>query len=300
MSPTKLLTRREVLKTAALGAAALPLLSSSAWSAEPPAAAAKKGGGGRGGPGRENGLRLGVATISTQNLSLDDTIEVLKAVRIVNVNVFRRHVNLETASVDEIKAVSAKLKAAGMVWNSTGVTNLPNDEAKIRKAFENAKAGELAVLVCKPELPALPLLDKLVKEYDLKLAIHNHGPEDKVYPSPYTAFKAVESFDARIGLCIDVSHTMRAGDKPDETIRKCASRLYDVHIKDTKAVPGAMADIPVEHGGGNIDTRGILVALLAIQYSGVLTYEYEKVAGNPAIGLAESLGYLRGMLKAFA
>lgn len=299
MSPNKLLTRREVLKTAALGAATLPFLNQSVWAAEP-APATKKGGGGRGGPGRENGLRLGVATISTQNLSLDDTIAVLQAVRIVNVNIFRRHINLETSSVDECQAVNAKLKAAGMVWNSTGVTNLPNDEAKIRKAFTNAKAVEMPVLVCKPELAALPLVDKLVKEYDLKLAIHNHGPEDPVYPSPNDVWKAIQSFDSRIGLCIDVSHTMRAGDKVDETIRKCASRLYDVHIKDTKAIPGAMADIPIEHGGGNIDTRNILVALLAIQYSGVLTYEYEKVAGNPAIGLAESLGYLRGMLKAFA
>lgn len=299
MIPAKILTRREVLRTAALGAATLPFLHQSAWSAEP-AAATKKGGGGRRGPGYENGLRLGAATYSTRTMSLDDTIAIMKAVRIVNVNVFRAHLNLETASVDQCKAVHDKLKAAGLVFNSTGVTNLPNDEAKIRKAFENAKAVEMPVLVCKPDLAALPLVDKLVKEYDLKLAIHNHGPEDKLYPSPYDVWKSVESFDARIGLCIDVSHTMRAGVDSGEAIRKCAARLYDVHLKDTQAVPGAMEDIPIEQGAGRIDTRGILTALLAIQYSGVVTYEYEKVVANPAIGLAESLGYLRGMLKAFA
>jgi inosose dehydratase len=299
MSPTKLFTRREVLKTAALGAVALPFLTQAARSAEPPAAK-KKVGGGRVGLARENGIRLGVASISLVNLSLDEAIAVLKEMGIVNVNVFRKHLNLEEASVDECKAVNAKLKAAGMVFNSTGVTNLPNNEAKIRKAFENAKAVNMPVLVCKPDVPALPLIDKLVKEYDLKLAIHNHGPEDKVYPSPYDAWKAVQSFDSRIGLCIDVSHTLRIGDKPDEAIRKCASRLYDVHIKDTKAGKGAMEDIPVEQGGGNIDTRAILTALLAIKYPGVLTYEYEQTTGNPLIGLSESLGYLRGMLKALS
>jgi inosose dehydratase len=300
MTNNKMLTRREALKAAAIGAAALPLLSQVSWSAEPPAAATKKGGGGRRGPGYENGLRLGVATYSTRTMPLDDTIAVLKAVRAVNVNVFRAHLNLETASIDECKAVNAKLKAAGMVFNSTGVTNLPNDEAKVRKAFENARSVEMPVLVCKPELAALPLIDKLVKEYDLKLAIHNHGPEDKLYPSPFDVWKSVASFDARIGLCIDVSHTLRAGVDSADAIRKCAARLYDVHLKDTSARVGAMEDIPIEQGAGNIDTRSILTALLAIQYTGVLTYEYERNVANPAIGLAESLGYVRGMLKAFA
>jgi inosose dehydratase len=97
-----------------------------------------------------------------------------------------------------------------------------------------------------------------------------------------------------------VSHTLRAGQDAGAAIRKYAARLYDVHLKDTEAVAGAMKDIPIEQGAGKIDTRGILTALLAIQYSGVLTYEYEKEVANPAIGLAESLGYVRGMLKAFA
>jgi sugar phosphate isomerase/epimerase len=297
MSSPQILTRREVLRTAALGAVALPFLNQSLWSAAAPAPAA---GGGRRGGGYENGLRLGVATYSTRNMSLDDSIKVLQAVRITQANVFRMHLDVANASMAECKAVHAKLKDAGITFNSTGVTNLPNDEAKVRKTFENAKAVEMPVLVCKPDLAALPLIDKLVKEYDLKLAIHNHGPEDKVYPSPYTAWTAIQSFDARIGLCIDVSHTMRAGVDTSEAIRKCAARLYDFHLKDTQAVPGAMEDIPIEQGAGRIDTRGVLTALLAIRYAGVVTYEYEKASGNPAIGLAESLGYLRGMLKALA
>src|SRR4051812_22493819 len=118
MSPSKLFTRREVLKTAALGAAALPFLNSAGWSAETPAVK-KREGGERMGMARENGLRLGVASISLINLSLDEAIAALKEMGIVNVNVFRKHLDLTTASVEECKAVNAKLKAAGMSFNST-------------------------------------------------------------------------------------------------------------------------------------------------------------------------------------
>lgn len=172
--------------------------------------------------------------------------------------------------------------------------------AKVRQAFENARAAGLATMVVSPEPEALGLIEKFVREFDQKLAIHNHGPEDKRYPSPYDAWNLIQPLDARIGLCIDVGHTARAGVDPAETIRKCASRLYDIHLKDSVALPGVMKDIPVEVGAGRLDIRGILTALRAINYGGVVAFEYEKVAGNPVVGRAESIGYVRGMLSALA
>jgi sugar phosphate isomerase/epimerase len=76
--------------------------------------------------------------------------------------------------------------------------------------------------------------------------------------------------------------------------------VYDVHMKDSVAVPGAMKDIPIEVGAGRLDIRGVLRALLDIKYNGVVAFEYEKVAGNPVTGLAESIGYVRGVLAALA
>jgi sugar phosphate isomerase/epimerase len=180
------------------------------------------------------------------------------------------------------------------------VVNLPNDEAKCRRAFENVKAAGMTTMVCKPDLAALPLVAKLAKEFDQKLAIHNHGPEDKVYPTPAVAFEAVKGLDSRVGLCIDVGHTVRGGEDAVAAIRKYASRVYDVHLKDSVAVPGAMRDIPIEVGAGRLDIRGTLRALLDIKYDGVVSFEYEKVAGNPVTGLAESIGYVRGVLAAWA
>lgn len=298
------LTRRTALKSTLLGLAALPGTTAIVNAAE------KKQREAAAGPalpdyaafpgGRENGLRLGVTSYSLRNLPLDEVIAVLKVMRIVNVALFRLHCNWEAATLEECRAVGAKLKAAGLTLTGSGVVNLPNDEAKCRKAFENVRAAGMATMVCKPDLASLRLVEKLAKEYDQKLAIHNHGPEDQVYPTPAVAYAAIKDLDPRIGLCIDVGHTVRGGEDAVTAIRNYGSRVYDVHLKDSVAVPGAMRDIPIEVGAGRLDIRGVLRALLDIRYPGAVTFEYEKVAGNPVTGLAESIGYVRGVLAAWA
>jgi sugar phosphate isomerase/epimerase len=289
-----LLSRREALRTAALGALALPLLNVRSSAADKSAPATVSA------DGREHGLRLGIASYSTRMMSLDETIATVKALRITNTALFKAHCAWETASVDECRAVGEKLKAAGLKLTGSGVVNLPNDEAKVRKAFENVRAAGMSVMVCKPEPSALPLVEKFVKEFDQKLAIHNHGPEDKVFPSPDHVWDAIKSFDARIGFCIDVGHTARSGASPADILRKYSARLYDVHMKDTVALAGATKDLPMEIGAGRLDIRGMLRVLLDIKYTGVVSFEYEKPTGNPVTGLAESLGYVRGMLAAMS
>jgi inosose dehydratase len=304
------LTRREALKTAALGALTLPLLGSALLGADAKERKAKSPKAEKEASptlyppsspdGRENGLRIGIASYSLRAIPLDEAISTVVALRVKNIALFRNHCNWETASVEECRAVGAKLKAAGLNLTGSGVINLYNDEAKCRKAFENVKAAGMQSMVCKPVLEALPLVEKLAKEFDQKLAIHNHGPEDALYPTPEVIWNAVKSLDSRIGLCIDVGHTARFGDDPTVAVKKYASRLYDVHMKDSVAVVGAQRDVPVEVGAGRLDIRGMLRALLEIKYDGVVAFEYEKMAGNPVIGLSESVGYVRGVLAAFA
>lgn len=289
--PPRVFTRRSVLKTAALGLAALPAFrANGAQSSAVPAPA--------GAAPTEGGLRLGVATYSTRMMSFDATIEALKALRVANTGVYKAHLNWETVSVDEARAAGEKLRAAGIALTGSGVVALPNDEAKCRKAFENVKAAGMVTMVCKPEPAVLPMIEKLVREFDQKIAIHNHGPEDKVYPSPAEVWAAIKDLDPRIGFCLDVGHAMRAKADSAAAIRQHATRIYDVHLKDSLAQPGAMADIPTEIGTGHMDIRGILQALREVKYTGVVAIEYEKGGGNPLIGLSESLGYVRGLLKA--
>jgi sugar phosphate isomerase/epimerase len=144
----------------------------------------------------------------------------------------------------------------------------------------------------------MPILDAMVKEFDIRLAIHNHGPEDKRFPSPYDVWKAVERFDERIGLCIDVGHTARARVDPAEAIRKCRARLYDLHFKDIDSTePDGNT---IEAGRGVLDLQSILKATLDVGYSHLFSFEYEKDADDPVPGLAETVGYTRGLLAGMA
>lgn len=244
-------------------------------------------------------LRLGIATYSLAEKPTDEVIEILQALRIANAGLFKTHCPW-SGTAEECRAVGLKFQRAGIAVSGSGVIALPSDEARIRQAFENARAANLATMVCKPDPQALPLVEAFVRQYDMTVAIHNHGPEDSIYPSPHEVWKAVSPYDRRIGLCIDVGHTSRAGFDPASVIRQYRERLYDVHLKDSLAAAGALRDVPTEVGAGRLDIHGILAALIAIKYSGVVAFEYEKRGKDAVIGLAESVGYVRGVLTGMA
>ncbi len=287
MLPSDLPTRRDALKRGAATALGLPLLVGRLRAGDAPTSPAD----------RMHGIKLGVASISLRDLSVPEVIKVMHQLEVAYVSIFRSHAPFEQGSAEDCRATAQQFRAAGITPWTTSVVYLKNDEAATRRAFDNVRAAGLKLMTCSPAPDALALVERFVKKYDIRLAIHNHGPEDKEYPSPFDVMKLIDSLDPRIGLCIDVGHTMRAGVDPARAIRECAVRLYDVHLKDSRAQPGAK-DIPVEVGRGGLDIRGILAALIDVNYSGTVAFEYEVDTGNPAIGLAESVGYVRGLLAA--
>ena len=293
MTAPSLLTRRDAVKRAAVSVLALPFLN-----ALPNLSAAESSD--AAGPPRDrvHGLKLGVATISLRDQPVASVVAILRQLEIGYVSIFRTHAPFETGTPEECRAAAEQFRRAGITVATSSVVYLTNNETAVRKAFENARAAGLTLMTCSPAPDALPLVERFVKEYGIRLAIHNHGPEDKFYRSPYEVLKLIEPYDSRIGLCLDVGHAMRARVNPAEAIRRCAARLYDVHLKDSRSTPGAMDDIPVEVGRGRMDIRAILAALIEIKYSGVAAFEYERLGVNPAIGLGESVGYVRGMLAA--
>jgi inosose dehydratase len=239
------------------------------------------------------GLKLGIASYSFSRLPLEAAIDGIKRVGLGYVSIKDAHLPM-SSTAEQRKAVVKKFRDAGIVPLSCGVVNMTDDRAMIRNAFEYARDADLPVIVAKPTRAGLPVLDKMVKEFDIKVAIHNHGPEDKVWPSPYDVWEAIQSFDPRIGVCVDVGHTIRCGVDPAESIRKCASRLYDVHLKDLASKEGKSQ--PIELGRGALDLRGILQALIDVQFSRHVGLEYEKDMKDPLPGVAESVGYIRGVL----
>lgn len=243
-----------------------------------------------------HGLKVGVATYTLRELPIDEAIQGVKRVglKYVSIKNVKNHIDLSHSS-EERKQRAQKFRDSGLIPLSVGNVSMRTGEADIRKAFEYARDIGVPTMVCAPSLDAIPFLDKMVKEFNIRLAIHNHGPEDKgFFPSPFDVMRAVEKFDQRIGLCIDVGHTARAGVDPADSILRCQERLYDLHMKDISALGDK--NTPIEGGRGILDSKSILAALLKIKYQGLVGFEYEKDAKDPIPGLAESVGYIKGLL----
>ncbi len=241
------------------------------------------------------GLKVGVATYSFNKFKTDETIKGVARVGVAYCSIKDFHLPFKSTA-EERKATVEKFKAAGITPLSVGNITLKNDEAQLREMFQYTKDIGVPVMVCAPSKECLPLAEKMVKEFDIKMAIHNHGPEDKTFPSPNEIMAAIEQMDERIGLCVDVGHSARAGTDPAEAIEKYGKRVYDIHMKDLARID--RRSIPIECGRGVLDLRGILAALLKIDFKGHVGFEHEKDAADVIPGLAESAGYVRGLLAA--
>jgi sugar phosphate isomerase/epimerase len=194
------------------------------------------------------------------------------------------------------RALRAKIEAAGITIMGGGTINMPNNPDQIRKDFVYARHAGMPLIYASPDPAALDFIETMVKEHDVRLVIHNHGPEDKWWPAPKDAYDAVKARDKRLGLCIDIGHTIRTGTDPVQACVDCRDRLYDMHVKDLKVKTDR--DSQVEVGRGVLDFPGLFRTLLKIGYTGQVGLEYEIKADNPLPGMQESLAYMRGVLAA--
>jgi sugar phosphate isomerase/epimerase len=145
-----------------------------------------------------------------------------------------------------------------------------------------------------PTPETLPRIEKYAKEYDIRVALHNHGPEDKLWPSPLDVLKSIKNMDPHIGCCIDVGHTVRAGTDVVQAIREVGPRLFNVHMKDLTDFQSKASQVAV--GEGLMPVRAIFEALIAIQYKGFVDLEYEIHGDDPMPGVIASFAYMRGVL----
>lgn len=244
---------------------------------------------------RPRRMKVGLASYSLRKFSLDQAIDMCRAMDVRYITLKDVHLPM-TAAPEELKAARAKLDAAGIALMGGGVIYMKNDEAQVRKAFEYAKAAGFPLIVGAPDPDAIPLVERMVREYSMPLAIHNHGPEDKSYPAPQDALKLIKDRDRRLGLCMDVGHTIRAGADPVRSVADCGDRLMDLHVKDLRSATDK--DSQVEVGKGVIDFPGLVRALHQRGFAGHVALEYEINAERPEAGIRESLAYLRGIVDA--
>src|SRR6266852_9432899 len=164
-----------------------------------------------------------------------------------------------------------------------------------RSKFEYCKRAGIGIIVAGDPTPeTLPRIEKFVKEYDIRFAIHNHGPEDKLWHSPLDVLKVVKGMDARIGCCSDVGHTVRAETDVVQAIREAGARLFNLHMKDLANFEKKDSQVAV--GDGIMPVKKIFEALGAIKYKGFVDLEYEIHGDDPMPGVIESYGYMRGVL----
>jgi len=238
-------------------------------------------------------IRLGVASYSFRKFDRADVIEFMKRLDTPYLNVKEVHLPMTTPA--EIKQASAEYAAAEIKLTAAGTIYFTKDEDDdMRRKFEHCKTAGVPLIVAGPTPEVLPRLEKFAKEYDIKIAIHNHGPEDKYFPSPLDALKAVKNLDPRMGVCVDVGHAARAGTDVPDAIRRVGPRLYDFHMKDLANISSKESQVAV--GDGELPVERIFGALIAIKYSGYVDLEYEINEDNPMPGMIKSFAYMRGVL----
>lgn len=239
-------------------------------------------------------IRLGVATYSFREFQRDLCIKNVKRLGIEYVDVKEFHL----PQTDPPAAMAAGRRAfdkAGLKVIGGGNVSLQEpDEEGLRKHFEYAKNVGFPMMICAPRHENLPIIEKLAKEYNIKIAIHNHGPEDKNFPTPQSVLEAVKNMDARMGLCLDIGHTVRTGKDVVESINEAGPRLFELHMKDLKDLKVRDSQVPV--GDGNIPIPAIFKQLKKIGYQGVCSLEYEIDADDPMPGMQKSFAYMRGVL----
>jgi inosose dehydratase len=238
--------------------------------------------------------QLGMASYTLRAFPMEQAIEMTKRLGLTRIAFKDFHLKMD-ATPAQIADTVAKVKDAGLELYGGGVIYMKS-EAQVDRAFEYAKAAGMKLIIGVPNYELLDYTSKKVQAYDIPVAIHNHGPDNPLFPTPQSAYERIAALDRRIGLCLDAGHTQRSGIDPSESAERYADRLLDVHIKDVSAATAKGST--VEIGRGVIDIPKLLRTLKRINFAGTLALEYEKDEKDPMPGAAESIGYLRGVLAA--
>ncbi len=278
------LSRRNFVRSGAIAAVACAATRANPAFAQPSIAT-----------GSPSPINLGLASYTFRNFTRAQLIGYMKQLNVsaINAKDAKDHLPMdpaaEAAALADYAANNIKLHAIGAVPFDK------DEDADIQSKFEYARRAGVSVIVASdPTHTTLLRIEKFVKQYDIRIAIHNHGPENKLYPSPLDALKAVKGMDPRMGCCIDVGHCVRAGTDVVQAIHDAGPRLFNMHMKDLTNFNDKESQVAV--GNGLMPVREIFKALIAIRYRGFVDLEYEVHPDDPMPGVISSFAYMRGVL----
>lgn len=241
----------------------------------------------------DDAFPLGVAGYSMREFSVDETLQWLGlwglrswAIKDVHLPISSSH---ETIATLQAKCLNAgvRIYAAGVIYMKTA--------AEVTNAFAYAQRLGIDLIVGVPEVGLLPAVEKAVQASGIRLAIHNHGPDMGLFPTPQSVYDQIKGLDSRIGLCMDIGHTQRCGLDPSDSLEKYADRIFDMHIKDVDRASAEGKTVPLGHGV--IDIHRLVRTMRKVRFAGVCGLEYESTREATLAGMAETAGYLRGVLR---
>ncbi len=238
-------------------------------------------------------LQVGFAGYTFLKFDVEKSIAMMKRLGVEYLSLKDFHLPLNSTP-EKIQSVLSQFSTGGIKIYAVGVIYMKTQQ-EVDTAFDYAKKVGVPLIVGVPNPELLDYTEQKVKATNIRIAIHNHGPEDKLYPSPKNAWDLIKNRDPRVGLCLDIGHSMRAGTEPSKAIREYKSRLFDLHIKDVNS--NAKDAKAIEIGRGVINFPAVIKALQDINYQGICSVEFEKDMTDPLPGMAESIGFFRGVIK---
>ena len=222
--------------------------------------------------------KLGLQTWTCRNMTFEEAVEFAAEHGITQLELFRKHLDPH-ASKEENLAKRAYLEEHGVTAYSIGVSGTTTDKEENRALFELAKMFDMKVVVIEPKEQAeWDNLEELVKEYDIKLAVHNHG-KGTVYGDPATVRQVLSERDHRIGVCMDIGWVTAAEFDAADTFRKYGERVYDMHLKDKTHSELDQRGRPNDTmiGQGDTDYDALIKAIKETKWSGVMAIETDSV-----------------------
>lgn len=239
-------------------------------------------------------FRFGLAGYSFVNFKLDESLKMMKKVDVHYLCIKDFHLPYNSTA-EQITAFHAKLKENGITGYAVGPIYTKN-RSEIDNAFDYAKRVGVDMVVGIPLHADLEYVNEKVKQTNIRYAIHNHGPEDELYPTAESIYELINKLDGRVGICFDIGHDTRAGKNAVADLQKFSKRIFDMHLKNVTAA--IKAGSTCELGRGVIDIPSLVKMMRKVKYSGICALEYEKDMKDPLAGIAESVGYFRGVCDA--
>jgi inosose dehydratase len=238
------------------------------------------------------GFRMGVQTYSFRNFSFADALVKTRELGLSHVELYPGHLDHASVTPAQLAEAKQRMADAGITADAYGVVPFSQDEAAARKIFDFAKEVGILSISADPAADSFELLDRLLEEYKIPVAIHNHGPHHQ-WGDPNVIHAAIKDHHPLIGLCADTGHFLRAGVDPIEALRILRGRFFGMHVKD---FVGEETETII--GEGNLDLKGLIAEMQAQAYAGPCALEYELSPEDPMAGMRQGLANFRAAVAA--